>query len=186
MVIVGTVAIYGLTAVPVSRWLGVAAPNPQGVLIVGAHSWARTLASELQGEGIAVLLSDTNWANISSARMAGLPAYFGNVLSEHASDETDLGGIGRLIALTPNEEINSLSATHYSGVFGRSEVYQLPPEKNLDTPRAIVAEHLRGRLLFGPEMTYFELSRRFAQGGVIKKTRLTDEFDYQSYCEHYA
>ena len=40
MVIIGTVAFYGLTSSLLGRALKVSQPNPQGVLIVGAHRWA--------------------------------------------------------------------------------------------------------------------------------------------------
>ena len=48
IVIVGTVALYGLTAAPFARLLKVAQANPQGVLMVGAHSWALELAKVLK------------------------------------------------------------------------------------------------------------------------------------------
>ncbi|NIT60904.1 MAG: sodium:proton antiporter, partial [Aliifodinibius sp.] len=34
LVIIGTVVLYGITASPVAKWLKLAKPNPQGVLIV--------------------------------------------------------------------------------------------------------------------------------------------------------
>ena len=46
-VIVGTVVVYGLTAGPFARKLGLAIPNPQGLLLVGAHGWAREIAAAL-------------------------------------------------------------------------------------------------------------------------------------------
>ena len=60
MVIIFTVAIYGLTALPLARRLKVAEPNPQGVLIVGANSWAQAIAGELRTEGYRVLVVDDN------------------------------------------------------------------------------------------------------------------------------
>ncbi len=178
MVIIGTVAIYGLTAAPVGRWLQVAQPNPQGVLIVGAHSWAQAIASTLQGEGIKVLLVDTNQANISAARLAGLPAHCTSVLSDYIIDELDLAGLGYLLALTPNDEVNSLAALHFTEVFGRAKVYQLPPKEVEHRRRETVSEPLRGRLLFGLEMTYAYLADRIENGSSIKKTKLTEKFGY--------
>ena len=60
-----------------------------------------------------------------AARLAGLRAAYVNVLSEHALYELDLGGIGRLLAVTPNDEVNSLANLHFTDVFERSEQYQL-------------------------------------------------------------
>jgi hypothetical protein len=186
MVIIGTVAIYGLTAFPVARWLRLAKPHPQGVLIVGAHAWAQAIASGLQAQGFQVLLVDTNQANVSAARMAGLPTYYGSILSEDALDEIELEGIGRLLALTSNDEVNSLAALHFAEVFGRAEVYQLPPEGKEENRKEIVPRHLRGRLLFEPEITHSYLTRRFTEGAVIKATRLTKEFDYDAFQRLYG
>lgn len=186
LVIVGTVTLTGLTAAPLAALLGVKSPNPQGMLIVGAHSWARALAHTLKEEGYRIRVVDTNYANIAAARMAGLPTYYGSAVTEYALDEIELQGIGRLLALTPNDEVNSLTALHFADIFDRTEVYQLPPERAETTSRRAVSEHLRGRLLFDPRATYRYLSARFAAGAVIKKTKLTREFDYDSFREYYG
>ncbi|MBZ0291604.1 MAG: sodium:proton antiporter, partial [Anaerolineae bacterium] len=105
LVIVGTVSIYGLSAAYVARWLKVSQPEPQGVLMVGAHPWAREIALALKDNGITVLLVDSNWGNIHAARMLGLSTYYGNVLSEDTMEDIPLDGIGRLMALTRNDEV---------------------------------------------------------------------------------
>lgn len=160
-VIVATVSIYGLTARSLAYRLGVAEANPQGVLIVGAHRWARSIAHALIGEGYRVLMVDSNWDHIQAAQEAGIPAYCGNILSVEV-EELDLSGIGRLLALTSNDEVNSLAALHFSEVFGRSEVYQLSckPGSGGDA----VPPHLRGRLVFGSRST-FEMLRSMVDGG---------------------
>lgn len=186
MVIMFTVTIYGLTASPLARWLQVARPNPQGVLIVGAHSWSRTIAAALQAEGYLVLVVDDSWANISAARMAGLPTFYASILSQYALEEIELGGIGRLLALTSDDEFNSLAALQFIDVFGRAEVYQLPPKGEEKGPRGIVSQHLQGRLLFGQGIGYTYLASRFARGAMIKTTKLTQEFDYDAFRKLYG
>jgi NhaP-type Na+/H+ or K+/H+ antiporter len=185
MVIIGTVAIYGLTARPVARWLGVAQADPQGVLIVGAHPWAREIASELKDEGIPVRLVDTNYVNVAEARMAGLPVYYGSALTEGTLDNIELEGIGRLLALTSNDEVNSLTALHFSEVFGDNGVYQLPPEQLTASTKQVVSQHLRGRFLFDPSASYWQMTARFDSGADVKTTNLTEAFDYQTFMERY-
>jgi NhaP-type Na+/H+ or K+/H+ antiporter len=68
LVIVGTVSIYGLLAAPLARRLGLADPNPQGLLIAGASDWVRNVAKALKDEGFAVLLLDTNDVHVSPRR----------------------------------------------------------------------------------------------------------------------
>jgi NhaP-type Na+/H+ or K+/H+ antiporter len=71
-VILVTVTLYGLTAGPLARRLGLSEENPRGVLVLGAHSWARELAKVLASAGIEVLLVDANRREVRAARMAGL------------------------------------------------------------------------------------------------------------------
>ena len=47
LVIIGTVAVYGITAAPLARRLGLAEPDPQGALIIGASRFARAVAQAL-------------------------------------------------------------------------------------------------------------------------------------------
>ena len=186
LVIVGTVAMYGLTISPIARWLGLATPNRGGVLFVGANRFVREIAKTLQAEGYPVLLVDTNQRHTARARMEGLQTVYGSILSEYVQEELDLSGIGRFLAMTPNDEINSLAAMEFSDVFGRSEVYQLTPE-TLDAARhSQIPQHLHVRLLFDKSVTNDYLHARFAQGGVIKRTRLSEDFTYEHFLEMYG
>ncbi len=186
-VITGTVAVYGLTAGPLARRLGVADPNPQGALVIGAQPWAREIAQALSDEGFQVRLVDDNWSHIAAARQAGFETFYAGVLQEYVLDEIDLDGLGRLFALTPNDEVNALAALHFAEVFGRSDVFQLPPLNAAEGEASeLLPKHLRGRFLFGDGVTYGELERRFAHGAMLKRTSLTKAFGYRDFCDHYG
>jgi hypothetical protein len=185
LVIAGTVAIYGLTASHVARWLGIAQANPQGIVCMGASPLARAFARAVHAEGFRVLLVDTNWPRIAAARLEGLPAYYGNALLEETLDDLDLDGIGRLLALTPNDEANALAALHFADIFGRAEVYQLSPGAGDDEQVLFFAPHLHGRFLFAPEMSYARLNTLVATGATIKATRLSEQFTYLDYQQGY-
>jgi len=185
-VIIGTVAVYGLTSAPLARRLKLARPNPQGILFAGAHPLARSIARILRDEGFPSALIDTNWGNVASARKNGCLAYYANVLSENALHDIPLDGIGRLLALTPNEEVNSLAALHYVDLFGRSEVYQLPPSSVGKNGKQAMPLHLRGRYLFDDEATYGYLMARLQAGSLVKKTDITDEYDYHAFKSMYG
>lgn len=186
LIIVCTVAVYGLSAAPLGRWLKVAQPNPQGVLFVGAHQWARAMAAELQKNGFQVLLVDTNRNNLNAARLEGLPTFYASVLSEYILDEIELGGLGRLLALTPNDEVNSLATLHLAEVFDRAEVYQLSPKKTESKRKEAVSSPLQGRLLFDSNLTYADLTHRFENGATIKTTKLTEQFNYKAFKSMYG
>ena len=186
LVIVVTVTVYGLTASPIAKLLKVAQSKPQGVLFVGAHQWARALAKILKVNNINVMMVDTNRANIASARLEGITAYLGSILSEHITDELDLDGIGRLIALTSNDEANSLAALHMAEEFERGEMYQLPPlGKRTGKELEYSAKHLRARFLFGEGINYHYLSSLFQNGWELKSTKLSVEFNFADMRKHY-
>jgi len=186
-VIIVTVAVYGLTAGPVARYLKIAKPNPQGVLFLGAHEWARAIAEVLRDEGFSVAMIDSNWDNVRGAKKLGCRAYYGNVMSEDMLNDLQLDGIGRLLSVTPNEEINSLAALHFLDLFGRSEVYQLPLAAVGKTAKQTVTpSHLRGRSLFDQKATFDYLSGRFASGAIVKKTPITEEFTVDDFFSMYG
>jgi CPA1 family monovalent cation:H+ antiporter len=186
LVIVGTVAVYGLTAAPLARWLGLADAKAQGILFAGADAWVRKLAALLQDDGFQVLLVDTNRQNIAKARLAGLPTERANILSEHAREEIELGGIGRVLAVTSNDEVNSLAALEFVETFGSQHAYQLPTEEETEGHRAAASLHLRARSLFAPAATHAQLSLRFAFGATLKKTALSAEFTYEDFQAMYG
>ena len=173
-VVVGTVGVYGISAASVAFRLGVAERNPQGLLFVGAHDWARQIALSLQEKGFVVRLLDTNRNNVRRARTEGLIAHHGNILEEDILDDIDLGGVGRMLSLTPNDEANSLAAVQATEYFGKAGVFQLRSDEESLPPA-----HLRGRLLFAEGVDFSTLSRRFRQGSSIKVTKLTESFGYE-------
>lgn len=184
VVIVGTVVVYGLTSGLLARRLGLAIPNPQGILFVGATTWVRSLAKALQNEGIQVLLVDANRRNVREAKLADLPTRRGSALEEGVGDSLDLFGLGRVLAVTPNDEVNKLVALHFAHTFGRSETYQLAPDTVPTKGRLQPAGELGGRTLFAEDADYYALSARWGRGRV-RVTGLTDQFDFAAFlAEH--
>ncbi|MEE9394881.1 MAG: sodium:proton antiporter [Planctomycetota bacterium] len=181
-VIIGTVLFYGLTALPISRLLGVGNPNPQGFLILGCHSWARGLAGKLKEAGFRVLLASTNRVDVHRARLDGLDAWYGNALSESAAEEMNLDGIGRLLSTTTNTEVNKLAASHFGEIFGRSEAYRITGGKTPDDDTRM--HDTRGRVAFEKDMTHEYFSRRFLTGSEFRLTRLSDSFSYADFVEN--
>ena len=180
LVIIVTVAFYGLLSPWIAAKLGLADRDPQGVIIVGAHAWGRAIGVQLRKRGVRVLMIDSNRENIASARMEDLAVYRGNALGEHAFDEIDFTGMGRLLTLTPNDEVNALACQRFGRIFGRREVYQLstgaPRQRGGD-----ISKEFRGRALFAEKATFGDLAGRFADGHVLKSTTLSAEFSYEDY-----
>lgn len=181
VVILGTVIIQGLTAGPLAKLLGVAEPEPRGVLIVGAHPLARAIGTALKEAGFPVQLSDTSWEAVREARMEGLRAFYGSPVSEHADRHLDLIGMGRLLALSPSAQLNALACLRYASEFGRGRVYALETSREQSARSARnVAQHPAYRL-FGDEVTYGQLASMVAKGAEMRRTRLTESFGFEDY-----
>ena len=183
--IIGTVSIYGLTAGWLARRLGLSFPNT-GFLIAGANPLARAIGSALRSERQGLLLVDSNNEMVRAARLAGLPVVLASVLSRYIQERIDLSGIGRLMALTPNEEANSLAAVQFTRLFGRDQIYQLANDVHENGRKQKVDPHLSGRILFGSSMTFQHLESLLDGGATVKRTPITAEFTYAHFRELYG
>ncbi len=134
LVIAVTVLVYGLGATPLVRRLGLGQDSVQGMLILGADPFARLLGQAMTQRGLRVILIDSDRRKIESARTMGLEAERGSILHRPLLRRLDLDGVGRFLALTPNDELNTLAATHFAKLFGEANVYQLEPSSEPGHP----------------------------------------------------
>ena len=181
-IIIGTVIIQSATAKTIAHWLGVREPPATGLLIVGSGNVARIIGKALQKSGLKVILTDSNWENISQARMEGLNTYFGNPASEHADRNLDLTGIGKMLAMTGNTNQNSLASLRFKSEFGVQKIFQLKTNKEqIISEKHTLSTRHRGNRLFGEDITYGQMASLLRQGAEIKSTQLSDEYDYEAY-----
>ena len=185
--IIGTVVVQSATARPLARWLGVAEPEPHGVLIFGSDVVARTVAAALVAAKFRVLVVDDDWDGIRAARMAGLDTFFGSPTSQYTDNHMDLAGIGRLLAMSTRREMNTLAVVHYRQEFGRANVFRL---RNLAETerhdRRNFADTLLAPALFGDDIIHSRLAELIAGGWQSKSTRLTENFDMSGFIAEYG
>lgn len=184
LVIIVTVAFYSLVSPVLGRWMQVAEAQPQGVLFVGAGAWAREIAALLHREKFRVLLVDSNRENIHTAKMQGLPAYCGNILAESTLEDINLGGLGRVFAVTPNDLVNSLAVQRMQGIFGSAYCYKAAPRKS-DAGKDKDHHAKRGRILFRDDATIALLDDLVANGSKAKATSLSDTFTIDDFRKRY-
>lgn len=176
-VIVGTVALYSLTAKVVGRLLGVVDDSPGGLTIVGANPVARAIARSVADTGVDVQLIATNHSELTKARMEGLDAMRASVLDQ-VSEETR----GIMLIATPNDEFNTLAAIRAVESRDRAHVYQLAPSGGSDT----AAARPRARLFVSPELTFITASEAMLAGGTFRGTALTERFTFEDYRERHG
>ena len=179
LIIIGTVLIESLTAPFLAKILKVSLPDPRGFLIIGANKFAREIAKALTEQNLSVQMADINWKDVQSAKMEGLNCYYGSPSSEHARWHMDLVGIGRMLGLSSNSQINSISAVKYHREFGSNTVFLLPVLSKNNEPKEINKKY--SKRLFTKDMTYEDIQSIVGTEVNIKTTNLTEQFDWDQY-----
>jgi NhaP-type Na+/H+ and K+/H+ antiporters len=176
-IVFSSVILHGFSIGRLSRWLRLSA-EPNGVLIVGASPWATELARTLTNElGVQVLLVDSSWHRLRTARLAGVRVLYGEVLSDQIQQSLELNEIACLLAATSNDAYNALVCSHFVNSLGHDRVFQLPMyAADEDNNAKIVARPLRGRPAFHDNAQYEELWRKHFQSWQFHKTRLTQNY----------
>ena len=179
-IIIGTVLIQSSTARLLTRALNVSAPDTEGYLIIGANPVAITVGKALDAAGVDAVLCDTDWHNISAARMAGLNTYYGNAMSEHAELHLDMTILGGMLGLSRNQAVNTSAALRFREDFGSRKIFVLPgldDKKSHSKHRA--NEFYAGRVLLGHEWYYRKLySLIYRYDAQIKKTQLSEAYEF--------
>lgn len=160
LVIVLTVVVYGLTAVPVARRLGVAQPASTRPLLVGGSPWVVDLACVMVERGIRPLLWAGSPAERNRITTAGLDLAPGRLLADATYQRAELEGITSVLLLTAEDDFNALAADALEGDLDDG-VYRIgAPEQ----ATGVVAPFSRGEVLFSAELTGAEIIRRHRGG----------------------
>lgn len=176
LVIIGTVTFECLTASVLAKRWNAAVPKSRGVLISGANSVARAIGELLDKNGVPVLLADTSRNDVGEAKMMGLKAYYGNAVSEHAENHMDLIGLGKVFAMGPDRDENTLACAHFTPEFGKRNIYCVATEKAKKSEKHQIRREYQGYTLFGSKVTYAKLASLLANRAKFRSTKLTDEF----------
>ena len=166
LVIVATVALYGLTAVPVARRLGVTRSARTRPLLIGSDPWVLDLARAFQTAGLDVLMwapSEDQRNQIKQANLALVP---GDQLAAAVGQGTEIEGVTAILLLTDEDYFNVLAATTLAGN-SETPVYRLAPSHGTVPP------YIPGVMLFGPTLTCPVLTAHYTAGARIT-TRSSD------------
>ncbi len=177
-VVVVTILAHGFTIDLVAKWLKVKGATRPGVLIVGSTPWTIALGKQLEALKIPMTIVDQSWQRLSAARREGLPVYHGEILNEATEHNLDLTPFQMLVAATDNEAYNALVCNEFAHEIGRDAVYQLG-ESTEETDRHALPPSIRGRALFESGFGVADVHERQNQGWVFRKTRLSEEFDFE-------
>ncbi len=172
--ILSTVLLQGISLAWLGQRLGLGETRRGGLLIAGSNAWSIGLSQALHEANLSVRVADASWARLRPLRYAGVPIYFGDVLSEQAAGELELGELDSLLATSDNDAYNELVCTHYAHELGHQAVFQLPVNATSERERPVAAA--RGRIAFGASANYARLQRDWYRGHSFQITELTEQF----------
>ena len=173
-----SVILQGGTLAWLARRLGLAAASRQRLLIVGASPWSSAFARAVLDAGGQVLLVDNAWHRLREPRLAGVPVFYGEILSDRAEATLELTDVGLLLAATANDAYNALVCASFAGELGREQVFQLPMHEGDERDARTLTRSRRGRVAFSESARYEVLFRRMLEGWRFQKTTLSETFDY--------
>ena len=165
LVIAITVAVYGLSAKPVARAVGVLTRPRARTLLVGGDPWVVDLGCALRSAGVDVLL----WAGQEEQRerisQAQLELAQGELLASAAGQGAELEGVTAVLLLTDEDDFNALASVLLeAGEEGGTRVYRLgPPSKS----HGVVAPFMGSDVLFGDDLSRTVLAARYSHGARI-------------------
>jgi NhaP-type Na+/H+ or K+/H+ antiporter len=164
IVIFATVALYGLTAAPLARVLGLAGAGARVVLVVGGQVWGRAIAKALETAGLGVRLWTGRPEEQAAARANGLAAGKARLGVDLATREEELEEVTDALLVTESDDFNALAAHELRRDLGHEHVFRLPAG---DHVLDLVPAYAEGSILFGEHLTYSELTRRFDAGAEL-------------------
>ncbi len=176
-----TVVLHGFTIGPLAKALGLASRERPGVLIVSASPWSVALAAKLVELGAPVMVADTSYRRLRPARLANVPVYYGEILSEVTEHHIDLNRFGYLLAVGGNEAHNALVSTDLAPEMGRAAIFQVNARGKDEEDRQALSYTLQGRTFLHSGAPLDELLRRHYSGWVYQRTQLTEEYPPETY-----
>jgi len=162
LVIVLTVTLYGLTAAPVAKLLGVVRATVSRPLLAGNDPWVVELGRALRSTGVSAVM----WTDDADVReeiqQAGLEL-LPNDLIRATGESAELEGVTMTLLLMNEDGFNALAAAILTG--GESgEIYRLgTPADAQGTPPSYAG----GEVLFGPHLGRDSLLRRYRSGSAL-------------------
>lgn len=110
LTIISTVAVQGLTAGWVAKWLKITSSQATGAVIVGCNPLSKLIARLLQEKNESVVLIDTDEEACKLAEEEGFTVFVSSALDPEVLEEAGLDTVGTFLAMTNNSEVNTVLA----------------------------------------------------------------------------
>ena len=183
LVLIFTVMVYGFSLNPFIQWIRLEDDDKIDVLVVGANRVALAIAKALGAiESVNVTIVDSNRTQIQYSRIDGIKSMHSSVFSSRVSDDMHLGAFQYLVALTENDEVNSLSCIQYAEIIGANNVFRFSPLIS----NTIASDGFSKKIEMGRELATVNMGHcdwHIRSGGDVEQLTVQDSMSATSFFE---
>ncbi|TMN22061.1 cation:proton antiporter [Lentibacillus cibarius] len=174
-----TVVAHGFSIGWLAKKLHLSLEGKPGTLIIGSNNFTVNLAKSLQKVKAPVMIVDSSWERLRKARVAGVPFFHGEMLSEQTEYQLDTNPYEYLIAGTEYNSYNALICTTFMPEFGRTNVFKVSPYRN--NFEGDIVGKVAGRILFNKKLSLEYLNSKLEHHYVFRQTSITNQYSYKQY-----
>ncbi|MEK9727918.1 MAG: sodium:proton antiporter [Candidatus Margulisiibacteriota bacterium] len=185
LVLIFTVVVYGFSLNPFIKMIKLEDNDKIGMLVVGANKVSVAISRLLNTiENIDVTVVDLNRKRVQYARLDGVKAMHTSIFSPRVVEDMHLGAYRYMVALTENDEVNSLSCIKYSEVIGPTNVFRFPPISiNASQTEGLKMVELGKSIV---EFDYHYIMSVFQNNDSFKMITIVDDMDTQMFAKQYG
>lgn len=173
MIVLGTVLLNATTARLFAKIAGVFLKSSNGIIIIGASSFSRLIATYLKKNNRRVVLIDSNVNHINKAKSLGLEAIEGNVYADELLEDIELSDIGYLLAATGSASVNEFAIEKFAPIFGEQGAFRI-----LSTDEMLEGNLKPNEKLFTHKDDYLNLSEVVRDFPIMNELKVKSQDHY--------
>jgi NhaP-type Na+/H+ or K+/H+ antiporter len=128
--------------------------HDSGILIIGIHEFSKRLASALSRK-VPVKLADSDPLKVLDTKLDDVEVLLANGLDDDLYESAQEDGFRRVLAMTPNDALNTMILEHAEALYGPNRVFQVlyHPDHDLFLRKP----HLKRHIAFAEDFTLYGL-----------------------------
>lgn len=171
-VVIVSVVLHSLMIKPLARRLDLTSGETNGIIIAGAYPWSIQLAETLKSRNVPVMLVDNSWDALVKARLADIPVFYGELLSEETEFELEFNRYNTLLAATPNPAYNALICEKFGYEYGTERVFRISLDDTEVPARRKISTSVQGQTFVSVHMTLSDIWEKYQSGWRFRTTRV--------------
>ncbi|PIE66187.1 MAG: hypothetical protein CSA26_01635 [Desulfobacterales bacterium] len=181
-IIILTVVIQSISALPLAKYLRIIRPPSNGVFIAGSNPVSRIIAKKLIDLGVQTMITDNSSDRRREAEKQQLPVYSGENQKNAVGSIFDIFGFKQMLAFSASENHNLAATLYYRRDFDKKHIYSIlasPGKKRNMHFHRMGSPQLHSKILFGEEVSYQLLREFFESGATLQLFSPEGKYDPQ-------